>query len=204
MRVVAKDSWIQRGGISMNQVFLMFFFLSVILLLIGFVKPNAVLPGKSLKARSHVWLVYGSVATLLFVLFGMTLPVIQATTDQGAAVEVISSKGVNQPTVVLKNDKMNAMVSDPSYYVNYQVDVISKISTDVEVISNITKFQIWADPVQKKGNIIVVYNGVINVALGDTIQIKGTVGKKLSGKVANGGWVEAVSIIAQSVEKVNQ
>ena len=188
----------------MNQVFLMFFILSVTFLLIGLIKPNAVLPGKSLKARSHVWLVYGSSATLLFVLLGMTLPEMQVTADQGAAVEVISSEGVSQPTMVLKSDKMNAIVSDPSKYVNYVVDVTSKISTNVDVISNISKFQIWADPVQKKGNIIVVYNGAINVAQGDTIRIKGTVGKKLSGQLTSGEWVEAVSIIAQSVEKVSQ
>ncbi|HEY8910176.1 MAG TPA: hypothetical protein VIM51_07845 [Desulfosporosinus sp.] len=66
----------------MNQVFIMLFFLSLIVLLIGFFKPNAVLPGKIAKTRSHVWLVYGSAATIFFVLFGMTLPAIQATTSQ--------------------------------------------------------------------------------------------------------------------------
>lgn len=145
-----------------------------------------------------------SVATLLFLLFGMTLPDGQTTIGQGVAVEVNNSKGVNQPTELLKSDKLKAIDSEPSKYVNYPVDVTSKVSTNLQVISNISTFQIWANPAFKKGNIIVVYNGKVNVIQGDTIRVKGTVGKKLSGQGPNGDTVEAVCIIAQSIEKVSQ
>lgn len=188
----------------MNQVFFTLFLLSLAVLLMGLIKPNAVLPRKIRGTRTHVWLVYGSVATLLLLLFGMTLPDVQATIGQGVAVDVNSLKGVNQSTELLKSDKLKAIASEPSKYVGYPVDVTSKVSTQVQVISNISKFQIWADPVFKKGNIIVVYTGNVNVIQGDTIRVKGTVGKKLSGQGPNGDTVEAVCIIAQSIEKVSQ
>jgi len=187
----------------MNQVSILLFFLSLLVLLLGLFKPNTVLPGKIAKTRAHVWLVYGSATTIFFVLFGMTLPAIQATTSQESALEVIGSKGVNQPMEVIKSDKLSEIVSNHNKYINYPVNVTSTVSTSVQVISNISKFQIWADPIQKKGTIIVVFNGTINATKGDTIRVIGTVGKKLSGQGPNGESIEAVCIIAQSVENVS-
>ena len=61
-------------GETMSDIFMLFFFLSLLGLVFGLINPRLTIRWGSKRNRARVWLTYGSALFVLFILIGITAP----------------------------------------------------------------------------------------------------------------------------------
>lgn len=96
------------------------------------------------------------------------------------------------------------LIADPDGNRGASVDMIGKVFRPPEVRENESVFQMWADPKNAEGNMMIRTDpGAAKVNTNDYVRVQGTVLDSLEGENAFGGNIAAVEIDADSVEKAD-
>lgn len=108
------------------------------------------------------------------------------------------------PKDVIKNDKIVELSSDPDKFKGYPVELTGQVFTSPEIKDGKTAFQMWGDPKNSEYNIVVYYNSTSSdVATNAYVKVKGKVNGKLEGTNAFGAKITAVTVMADTIEKVD-
>jgi hypothetical protein len=95
------------------------------------------------------------------------------------------------------------LAGDPSAYKCKIVTMSGKVfNTDKK--GNDNAWQVWTDPENSEGDVIVYYSGKSSISNDDYVKFTGQVGDEFSGQNTFGGDVGAPTIKASHVEKVNR
>lgn len=175
----------------MSQVFLIMFGVCCLFSLTGIVKPNISLFKKS-KSRFLAFSIYGSLAIMFFVAYGLALPDIPIVYGNAPV------KSVDSPNkYLIKNDQVDLLVQNSAQYQSFPVELqgISRGALTYE--GEITKFEFIPDNAVNSG-FVVVYSGPLQLQPDEHIEVKGYIGIKL----AENKKTELTSIIADSVVKI--
>lgn len=103
----------------------------------------------------------------------------------------------------IKNDKLVQLMADPEKYKGYPAEITGKIFNGIKTQDGISQFQIWGDPKNNNGNMIVFTKDPASLKEGDFVNIKGTISGKLEGKNAFGATITSVGINSNVIEKLN-
>lgn len=104
---------------------------------------------------------------------------------------------------LMTNDKFEQLAGDPDKYKGDPVELTGKVFNDVETKDGVTAFQMWQDPKNNKGNVVVYSKASMIPKDDDYVKVKGTVKGKLEGKNGFGATITAVALNIESVEKIN-
>lgn len=174
----------------MSQVFLVIFIVCCLISLIGLIKPNISLFSKS-KSRFLAFSIYGSLAIMFFVAYGLALPDIPQVYGNTQV------RSVNSPNkYLLTNDQAELLVQNYVQYQSFPVDLVGTSRSASTYEGGITKFDFVPDNAANV-KFVVVYPGSLEIQTEERMQVKGNVGIKL----ADNKKPELISIIADSVEK---
>lgn len=102
----------------------------------------------------------------------------------------------------LSPEEITQMLTNPDKYKGRDVNLSGVIFTAPEEDDGITAIQMWTDPKNSSGNVVVYFKmNELNLKSNDYVKIKGTITGSLSGQNALGGKVTAPAIQAEMVEK---
>ncbi len=104
---------------------------------------------------------------------------------------------------LMKNDKISLLMGDPDKYKGYPVELIGQVFGGTETKDGVSAFQMWTVPKGDKSNIIVYIKGSSGPKEDEYVKVKGTVTGKLDGKNGFGASITALTVAADSVEKMN-
>lgn len=123
-----------------------------------------------------------------------------------AVLVTVNSKRSNDcpnPIPLDKNITGEQLSESPNSYKCKTVSITGRVF-QVEKDTDGTALQIWSNPDKSEGNIVVYYGGDSGVGNDDYVRVTGWVGEPLEGENAFGGKVDANTIYATKVEKINR
>jgi hypothetical protein len=121
----------------------------------------------------------------------------------GSSTPASSSGNKESPKELVTNAKYQQLAGDPDKYKGYPVELTGKVFGDVEAKDGVTAFQMWADPKDNNGNIIVYSKSSIIPKDGDFVKTKGIVKGKFEGKNGFGAAITAITLNVETLEIIN-
>jgi hypothetical protein len=95
------------------------------------------------------------------------------------------------------------LVDNPDGYKCHQVQLVGKVF-NTEKKDGKAAVQVWTDAEKSEGNVIVFYEGKVDLANDDYVQFTGVVGDAVNGKNAFGGQVNAPIVNATKIAKISR
>ncbi len=109
----------------------------------------------------------------------------------------------SQPKEKMTNAQIDQLMGDPDKYKGYPIELTGKVFVGAETKDGVSTFQMWADPKNNKGNVVVYTKGSSAGKENDFVKITGIVQGKLEGKNGFGAAITAPAVQANTVEKIN-
>lgn len=121
----------------------------------------------------------------------------------GSSPSAVSGGNKESSKELMTNANFEQLAGDPDKYKGYPAELTGKVFADVETKDGVTAFQMWTDPKNSKGNLIVYSKASTVPKDDDFVKVKGTVKGKIEGKNGFGASITAVSLNVESVEKIS-
>lgn len=103
--------------------------------------------------------------------------------------------------VYVDESKIKDIFTNPSAYKGLFVDLSGQIFIEPETNDGVLGFQMFADPNGSNNNVVVYYNGLMDLRSDDYVKLTGYICGEMTGTNAFGGEISALVIAATKLEK---
>ncbi len=147
------------------------------------------------KKKLPKWMVVIIILTIIAVLAIVCLIIF------GKEKDVNGEYDSNGNPVYVENSKISDIFTNTDSYKGQFVDFSGRVFTDPESSDGTLAFQMWTDPVNLEKDIVVYYNGNLDLKTDDYVKLTGYIYGTLEGENAFGASVTAPIIVATKLEK---